>query len=514
MIPIAWHNAIRSVGQEFDDIEHCRRSLSNYSIARGFNFEFVKNERKRVTAKCKAANCEWMVHCTRRRDNDRFYVKKIYSSHSCLGGGIGKEGYQRASRKWNANQLKTILKEQSTYRPINFQKKLKMEFGLDIPYHRIWWGKKLAQRELYGDTKFSYDQLRWYKNKVIETNPGSIVHLEHEDGRFTRVFVSYYACWKGFMEGCRPILFLDGTHLFDRYKGTLLAATALNGDGGMFPVAICICGTENESNWEWFLECIRDILFNDEDPYTPDDELVLISDRDKGLQNSVKKCFPWSHHSYCIRLLYGWLTSNVAESFNAWIKEARYLPITQTINNIRKKIMRMSFERREASHKWTTTFVPTVEEHLIQINEQSRCLSAIPSTTGRYEVYDLPTVEVDLNERTCTCHEWQVVGLPCKHAATVIRQNMDTLYSYISHYFSVETYRKCYSFPIYPIPDDDKPYIDDENMVIRPPKTSILRGRPRTKRIPSGLNPGKELRCSRCQQYGHNRRTCRQPIAD
>ncbi|XP_020249432.1 uncharacterized protein LOC109826822 [Asparagus officinalis] len=211
---------------------------------------------------------------------------------------------------------------------------------------------------------------------------------------------------------------------------------------------------------------------------------------------------------------YGWLTSNVAESFNSWIKEARYLPITQTIDNIRKKMMRMGFERREASHKWTTSFIPTVEEHLIHINEQSRCLSAILSTTGRYEVYDFPTVEVNLNERTCTCREWQVVGLPCKHAATVIRQNMDTLYSYISHYFSVETYRKCYSFPIYPIPDDDKPCIDDENMVIRPPTTSILRGRPRTKRIPSGLNPGKELKCSRCQQYGHNRRTCRQPIAD
>ncbi|XP_020258520.1 uncharacterized protein LOC109834917 [Asparagus officinalis] len=221
----------------------------------------------------------------------------------------------------------------------------------------------------------------------------------------------------------------------------------------------------------------------------------------------------WAN-SYFPGKRYGWLTSNLAESFNAWIKEARYLPITQTLDNIRKKMMMVSFERREASHKWTTTFVPTVEEHLIQINEQSRCLFAIPSTTGRYEVYDFPTVEVDLNERTCTCREWQVVGLPCKHAATAIRQNNDILYSYISHYFSVETYRKCYSFPIYPIPDDDKPHVDDENMVIRPPTTSILRGRPRTKRVPSGLNPHKELKCSRFQQYGHNRRTCRQPIAD
>ncbi|XP_020256318.1 uncharacterized protein LOC109833165 [Asparagus officinalis] len=242
---------------------------------------------------------------------------------------------------------------------------------------------------------------------------------------------------------------------------------------------------------------------------------LIIGDREHPMNVWKKEAaIPYMPQPLAMSTIYGWLTSNLAESFNAWIKEARYLPITQTLDNIRKKMMRMSFERREASHKWTTTFVPTVEEHLIQINEQSHCLFVIPSTTGRYEVYDFPTVEVDLNEHTCTCREWQVVGLPCKHAATAIRQNNDILYSYISHYFSVETYRKCYSFPIYPIPDDDKPHVDDENMVIRPPTTSILRGRPRTKRIPSGLNPHKELKCSRCQQYGHNRRTCRQPIAD
>ncbi|XP_020266732.1 uncharacterized protein LOC109842242 [Asparagus officinalis] len=240
----------------------------------------------------------------------------------------------------------------------------------------------------------------------------------------------------------REILFgIQANNIHIRYKGTLLAVTSLNGDGGMFLVAICICGMENESNWEWFLECIRDILFNNEDPYTPDDKLVLISDRDKGLQNSMKKYFPWSHHSYSIRHLlanfknnllkkcitpplrdecvkimkraayaytsrsynnecnklrnkseiayneilrmspeiwancyflgkrYEWLTSNLAELFNSWIKEARYLSITQIIDNIRKKMLRMSFEMHEASHKWTTTFVPTVEEHLIHISD-------------------------------------------------------------------------------------------------------------------------------------------------
>ncbi|XP_020249152.1 uncharacterized protein LOC109826533 [Asparagus officinalis] len=237
-----------------------------------------------------------MVHCNRRRDYKLFYVKKIGRAHSCLGGGIGEKGHPRASRKWVANIVKSILKEQPTYRAIDLKKKLLREFGVDIPYGTAWCGKELAQQELYGYAKHSYEQLRWYMDKVMETNPGSIIHLEYEGGSFTRFFISYYACWKGFVDGCRPILFLDDTHLFDRYKGTLLVATALNGDGGMFHVALCICGTDNEN-----------------DPYTPNDELVIISDRDKGLQNSVKNCFPCSCHSYCIRHLIANYKNNLSK---------------------------------------------------------------------------------------------------------------------------------------------------------------------------------------------------------
>ena len=35
-------------------------------------------------------------------------------------------------------------------------------------------------------------------------------------------------------EGCRPLFFIDGTFLKAKHKGCMLAATRLNGDGGMF----------------------------------------------------------------------------------------------------------------------------------------------------------------------------------------------------------------------------------------------------------------------------------------
>ncbi|KAH7862228.1 hypothetical protein Vadar_001661 [Vaccinium darrowii] len=57
-------------------------------------------------------------------------------------------------------------------------------------------------------------------------NPGSILKLEvdSETKDFSRLFVSFNACIKGFNK-CQPFLCLNGAHLRGRFKGTLLPAT-------------------------------------------------------------------------------------------------------------------------------------------------------------------------------------------------------------------------------------------------------------------------------------------------
>jgi hypothetical protein len=79
----------------------------------------------------------------------------------------------------------------------------------------------------------------------------------------------------------------------------------------MFPIATCVCRSENGDNWEWFLSCLRDIVYNSEDPFMPPEGLVFVSDRDKGLQSAVKECFPDAYHSYCIRHLLGNFKNNL-----------------------------------------------------------------------------------------------------------------------------------------------------------------------------------------------------------
>lgn len=75
--------------------------------------------------------------------------------------------------------------------------------------------------------------LRWYKDAVLETNPGSsfVLEVEENTNRFQRVFVAYGGQVKGFKFSL-PVLYVDGTFGKSIYKGQILSATGRNGDKG------------------------------------------------------------------------------------------------------------------------------------------------------------------------------------------------------------------------------------------------------------------------------------------
>lgn len=76
-----------------------------------------------------------------------------------------------------------------------------------------------------------------------------------------------------------------------------------------------------------------------------------------------------------------------------------------------------------------------------------------------YEAHDAPSVQVDLKEKTCTCHAWQVIGLLCRHAVTTIWFRKRNLYIIIDDYLKCETFKKCYVCLVYPISNFDKPEV-------------------------------------------------------
>ncbi|GKC15650.1 60S ribosomal protein L34 [Tanacetum coccineum] len=65
---------------------------------------------------------------------------------------------------------------------------------------------------------------------------------------------------KGWNEGCRKVIGLDGCFLKGTCRGELLTVMGKDENNQMFPIAWVVVNVENTDNWEWFLACLCEDL--------------------------------------------------------------------------------------------------------------------------------------------------------------------------------------------------------------------------------------------------------------
>ena len=117
---------------------------------------------------------------------------------------------------------------------------------------------------------------------------------------FQRVLWSFKPSIEGFTN-CRLVLSIDGTHLYGKYKGTLLIAMSCDGNNQLFPLTFAIMEGENIDSWGWFLACIRNRV-------TQRTGICVISDRHPGIMAAMSDPHlrwdaPYAYHRICMRYL-------------------------------------------------------------------------------------------------------------------------------------------------------------------------------------------------------------------
>ncbi|MCO5575384.1 hypothetical protein L7F22_029184 [Adiantum nelumboides] len=218
---------------------------------------------------------------------------------------------------------------------------------------------------------------------------------------------------------------------------------------------------------------------------------------------------------------YGHLTSNIAESLNLWLLEARDKPIISMLGIIRRQLTAWFYARGREGKKVCESLgdraqfalVANVEKNLREVGNHAWEYRILPSSDMVFEfLTSKRTCVVDVRTRSCSCNKWQAFEIPCAHAVAAILFKRECVQSYVHKAYTVQAYCDSYSGVINPIADACK----DASDQMKPPATRQPPGRPKKLRIRTE-DRFKEKRiftCSRCGGLGHNEHTCKAPIAD
>ncbi|GMF37424.1 unnamed protein product [Phytophthora fragariaefolia] len=229
----------------------------------------------------------------------------------------------------------------------------------------------------------------------------------------------------------------------------------------------------------------------------------------------------WCVHKHVgVQRLYGWRTSNFVESVfgTQLVLGLRALPPLAFFKAMCTRIMQRAYQRHCNAIQWQNE-QRQITKGAMKLYEKERRQAGfyrvIKSSDDITHVCRTDTtVEVSRrcteSEKHCTCGFIDQYGIPCRHAvATLIhRGRMHDVNNLFDPCYHVDTYANAFKNAQIVVPLEDELVPDHETI---PAPKGNKKGRPPTKRIRSNGEEriSSDYKCSKCNQRGHNKRTCR-----
>ncbi|XP_072059669.1 uncharacterized protein [Arachis hypogaea] len=277
-----------AVGMEFGSREAVIKAIKEYTIRRSVDYRVYESEPLTFYAKCTqyGSGCDWLI-----RD------------HSKLDSLTIAEAIKPLVEADPSLKVKSVIAEVQSKEPsavVHFE---------TMPAYQ--------GDELVGDIR--------------------VLH---------RVFWSYYPCIRAFRH-CKPVVQVDETHLYGKYKGCLLVAVSQDGNNNIVPIAFAVVEGETSDAWHFFLSNLRQHVVTR-------DGIGLISDRHESINAAVERSNgawspPRTFHMFCIRHI----ESNFLRKFKAPYLQKLVVNIgySRTVREYELRYQRLR-ERGEAYTDW------------------------------------------------------------------------------------------------------------------------------------------------------------------
>ena len=294
-------------GLEFRSMDDLKIWLQSYSIRvhRPYHVK-ESNASVKYTVACLDRHCKWQINA-RKSGGDRWRVTRVGEDHTCCSAEVTGKHLQLTSR-FIGNRLQAFVRAEPTLSPAAIVEAVEQIWHYRPTYGKAWRAKQVAMKVIWGDWDEAYVRLPTLMRAIKAKNPTMHFRVEAHpeksrmvDGVQRRVFGRAYWIFGQSIEAfkhLRPVLAIDGTFLTGKYQGTLLTAIGVDAGLHLVPLAFALVEKENTSNWEWFINMLRNKLIG------PNREVCIISDRHPGILNSIIHIMPHHltiHHRWCMR---------------------------------------------------------------------------------------------------------------------------------------------------------------------------------------------------------------------
>jgi len=254
---------VLEAGMEFASLVIFKDVVRDYSIWKGKDIRWVKDESYRARAKCKqhVKGCQWEIYCRRNNLRKSFQIKTYHEHHTC-----SRDSYiSTANRKWVVKMLVDKVRVQPTISHKEVYDYFKLAFNVILGDSKITRSLREAREIVEGSEKEQYGLVRDYAKELERSNPESTLKIDtipipNSPPQFQRFYVCLDACKKGFKVGCRPFIGLDGCFLKGYHGGQLLSAVGQDANNHIYVIAYAIVDVENKDNWKWFLSLLQNDL--------------------------------------------------------------------------------------------------------------------------------------------------------------------------------------------------------------------------------------------------------------
>ncbi|XP_025692816.1 uncharacterized protein [Arachis hypogaea] len=253
--------------------------------------------------------------------------------------------------------IRTLVEADSLINVKSIIAKLQSRFNYTINYYKAWLAKQKYVVKVFGGWEVSYQTLPVWLKAMTAKIPRSRVQI--------KTLLVY-----------RESEEVDGTHLYEKYKGVLLVAVAQDGNQNIVPIAFAIVKGETADAWEFFLSNLRRYVLTI-------DGVSIISDRHNSIDAAIAHSNGYSrteqeynknyqrlrergeaYTQWCDEIgvqrwvlafdrghRWGHMTANLVECINSVLKGARNLPVTaivrSTFYRLNELVTRKSTEAHE-----------------------------------------------------------------------------------------------------------------------------------------------------------------------